>query len=107
MREAAGYLLVEHDFRAFCTKASKKKSTIRRIDAIDMIETEDRIVLHYEGDGFLYNMVRIIVGGLLKVGFHKKTKEDIRRSLESEERYVVGSTAPPQGLTLVNIEYLE
>lgn len=50
---------------------------------------------------------RIIVGGLLKVGFHKKTAEDIRKSLEIKERYVVGPTVPPQGLTLVNIEYLE
>jgi len=67
----------------------------------------DMICLRITGDGFLYNMVRIIVGGLLKVGLHKKTAADIRKSLETSERYVVGPTAPPQGLTLINIEYLE
>ena len=107
MREAAEEILGKHDFHNFSSTKTKVKDTVRTITDISLKKEGDMIYLRITGDGFLYNMVRIIVGGLLKVGFHKKTKEDSRRSLESEERYVVGSTAPPQGLTLVNIEYLE
>ena len=105
MREAAGYLLGEHDFRAFCTKASKKKSTIRRIDAIDMIETEDRIVLHYEGNGFLYNMIRILTGTLVEVGEGKREAASVTEVLRCGQRRFAGETAPAQGLFLTKVKY--
>lgn len=107
MREAAVELIGTHDFHNFCSVKTKAENTVRTITRLTLTKEDDMIYLRVTGDGFLYNMVRIIVGGLLKVGFHKKTAADIRRSLETGERYVVGLTAPPQGLTLVNIEYLE
>ena len=107
MREAAAEIIGTHDFHNFCSVKTKVTNTVRTITRLTLTKENDMIYLRITGDGFLYNMVRIIVGGLLKVGFHKKTAEDIRRSLETRERCVVGPTAPPQGLTLVNIEYLE
>lgn len=107
MREAAAEIIGTHDFHNFCSVKTKVTNTVRTITRLTLTKENDMIYLRITGDGFLYNMVRIIVGGLLKVGFHKKTAEDIRRSLETSERCVVGPTAPPQGLTLVNIEYLE
>lgn len=107
MREAAAEIMGTHDFHNFCSVKTKVTNTVRTITNLTLTKEGDMIYLRITGDGFLYNMVRIIVGGLLKVGFHKKTAEDIRKSLETSERYVVGPTAPPQGLTLVNIEYLE
>lgn len=107
MRGAAVELIGTHDFHNFCSVKTKAENTVRTITRLTLTKEDDMIYLRVTGDGFLYNMVRIIVGGLLKVGFHKKTAADIRRSLETGERYVVGPTAPPQGLTLVNIEYLE
>ena len=107
MQEAAKEILGTHDFHNFSSTKTKVVDTVRTITDISLRKEGDMIYLRITGDGFLYNMVRIIVGGLLKVGFHKKTAEDIRKSLETAERNVVGSTAPPQGLTLVNIEYLD
>lgn len=107
MQEAAKEILGTHNFHNFSSTKTKVKDMVRTITDISLRKEGDMIYLRITGDGFLYNMVRIIVGGLLKVGFHKKTAEDIRRSLETDERYVVGSTAPPHGLTLINIEYLE
>ena len=107
MREAAEEITGTHDFHNFCSVKTKVTNTVRTITNLTLTREGDMIYLRITGDGFLYNMVRIIVGGLLKVGFHKKTAADIRKSLETSERYVVGPTAPPQGLTLINIEYLE
>lgn len=107
MEMAAKEILGTHDFHNFSSTKTNVKDTVRTITDISLRKEGDMIYLRITGDGFLYNMVRIIVGGLLKVGFHKKTAEDIRNSLETSERQVVGSTAPPQGLTLVNIEYLQ
>ena len=107
MRAAAAEIIGTHDFHNFCSVKTKVTNTVRTITDLTLTKEGDMIYLRITGDGFLYNMVRIIVGGLLKVGFHKKTAEDIRKSLEIKERYVVGPTVPPQGLTLVNSEYLE
>lgn len=107
MEKAAVEIIGTHDFHNFCSVKTKVTNTVRTITNLTLTREGDMICLRITGDGFLYNMVRIIVGGLLKVGFHKKTAEDIRKSLETSERYVVGPTAPPQGLTLVNIEYLQ
>ena len=107
MRQAAACIVGTHDFHNFCSLRTDVQNTVRTITRFTIDQEGDMISLEITGDGFLYNMVRIIVGGLLKVGFHKKTVDDIKRSLETGERYVVGPTAPPQGLTLINIEYLE
>ncbi len=105
MRRAAEYLTGEHDFRGFCTKASKKKSTVRRLDAIEIRETEDSVYLRFEGNGFLYNMVRILTGTLVEIGAGKREPESIRDILQQKERSLAGETAPAQGLTLLAVRY--
>ncbi len=105
MREAAKILIGRHDFRGFCTKASKKKSTVRRLDAINLIESETEITLRFEGSGFLYNMVRILTGTLVEVGLHKRSVESVAEVLQSGERARAGETAPAQGLFLVRVKY--
>ncbi len=106
MAEAAKLLLGKHDFHNFCSLKTDVEDTVRTITQISVEKDGDMIRVRITGDGFLYNMVRIIVGGLLKVGFHKKTSEDIRISLASSERFVAGPTAPAHGLTLEKIQYL-
>ncbi len=105
MREAAGHLLGEHDFRSFCTKAAKKKSTIRRITDIQIRETEEEILLYFEGNGFLYNMVRILAGTLVEVGEGSRTPEEIPEILAGGERKNAGETAPAKGLFLEKVFY--
>ena len=105
MKEAAGLLLGEHDFKGFCTKASRKKSTIRRIDAIDIEETENAVILHFFGNGFLYNMVRILTGTLVEIGTGTREISTIEEIFERKERVLAGMTAPAKGLTLVWVKY--
>ena len=77
MREAAKHFLGKHDFYGFCTKASKKKSTVRTIKEIRIEETDATISFFFEGDGFLYNMVRILTGTLIEVGSGERKASDI------------------------------
>ena len=105
MREAAGLLVGEHDFRNFCSNPKMKKSTVREIYGIDIKQKGDIITLTFHGNGFLQNMVRIMVGTLLETGFGRLGNSDIVRALESEERVKAGPTAPPQGLCLVKVDY--
>ena len=106
MAEAARLLVGKHDFHNFCSLKTDVEDTVRTITHISVEKQGDMIRLRVTGDGFLYNMVRIITGGLIKVGFHKKTAEDIQKSLVSKERFAAGPTAPPHGLTLEKIQYL-
>ena len=106
MAEAAQLLTGTHDFHNFCSLKTDVEDTVRTITRVCITNEEDMIKLRITGDGFLYNMVRIIVGGLIKIGFHKKDMEDLKRSLTVKDRYVVGPTAPAHGLTLVEIQYL-
>ena len=105
MEDAAKILLGEHDFTAFQSNKRMKKSAVRRIDAIDITRLGDELRFVVSGDGFLYNMVRIIVGTLLEVGAHRMTAEDVRFALESKSRENAGPTAPAQGLWLYDIRY--
>lgn len=105
MKQATDLLVGQHDFRGFCTKASKKKSTIRRLERIDIVEDQGKIVLHFEGDGFLYNMVRILTGTLVEIGIGKRTPESVLPVLHCGERKQAGVTAPAQGLFLVSVKY--
>ena len=105
MRKAAEYLTGEHDFASFCAKAQKKKSTVRNVDKIDIVEDGNYLRLTYHGNGFLYNMVRILTGTLLEVGFGKRTPESMIELLKAKNRKLAGYTAPPQGLCLVKVDY--
>lgn len=105
MRSAAEELVGQHDFRGFCSRASKKKSTIRRIDRVEIRETEDSIYLRFEGNGFLYNMVRILTGTLVEIGTGAREPGSIREILEEGSRGLAGETAPARGLTLLSVRY--
>lgn len=105
MRQAAGYLVGEHDFKSFCSNKKMKKSTVRRLDSIEIREDGTKLILLYTGNGFLYNMVRILTGTLLEVGLGKRKPEEMMEILAAKNREAAGVTAPPEGLFLVRVEY--
>lgn len=105
MRIATQYMLGTHDFMAFCGNKKMKKSTVRTVTAIDIIEKKNEIQISYTGDGFLQQMIRIMTGTLIEVGNGTKQPEDIIRILKSMDRQSAGYTVPPEGLILKNVKY--
>lgn len=105
MRQAAKALLGTHDFRSFCTNKKIKKSAVRSLDMIHIEEKTNEIAIIYQGDGFLYNMIRILTGTLIEVGQGKRKISDMAEILESKDRQKAGATAPAQGLTLLKVLY--
>lgn len=106
MNKAAKYFEGEHDFKAFKASGTSSKSSVRTIyKAIVKKMPNNRIYIELTGNGFLYNMVRIISGTLVDVGIGKLQPEDISNIIESQKRENAGKTLPPQGLYLVNVEY--
>lgn len=107
MQQAANYLIGTHDFTSFCTNKPEVTDRVRTIYSLDVIREGEMITVRVRGNGFLYNMVRIIVGTLLRVGSQMMEPEEIPAVLEAKDRTRAGDTARPQGLTLVKIEYPE
>lgn len=107
MRRAAEFLVGEHDFRSFCQTGAQVESTIRRIYSMEVQEQGNDLIVRVCGGGFLYNMVRIIVGTLLEVGMGKREAEEIQGILEKCDRSAAGPTAPAHGLTLVKYEFFD
>lgn len=105
MKKASECLIGEHDFTSFASSKSKKKSNVRNIHSITINKNKDVIDIYVEGNGFLYNMVRIIVGALIDVGLHKKTPQDIKVMLEAKDRSKASDTAPAKGLYLYSVKY--
>lgn len=105
MQKAASYLIGEHDFKSFCGNPKFKKSTIRTVDEIQISQKGDHLTFTYHGDGFLQNMVRILTGTLLEVGYGKRTPESMAEVLDAKNRKASGFMAPAQGLTLVKVDY--
>lgn len=128
MRQAAGYLVGEHDFKSFCCVRTQAESTVRTVYGIEIMEQsgllanglqqsglawnssmgEDicrMITLRISGNGFLYNMVRIIAGTLVQAGRGQISPQQVKEMLDAHDRTKGGQTAPPQGLTLVRIAY--
>ncbi len=105
MEEAAGYLTGTHDFRSFCANKKMKKSTVRTIYEIRITELPKELQIDYQGDGFLYNMVRILTGTLIEIGRGSRKPEEIQAILEGRDRGLAGFTAPARGLTLVEVGY--
>ena len=106
MKLATKYLVGELDFKAFCSEKATVKSTVRTIYDISIEKDKDSIIsISIEGNGFLYNMVRIIVGTLLEVGFGKIEADQVKAILESKDRENAGPTAPAKGLILDKITY--
>lgn len=106
MQEAAGYLVGEHDFKSFCQVGAQVQSTVRTLYQAQVEEQGDDLVIRVCGNGFLYNMVRIIAGTLMEVGQGKRSPEDIPTILEKRDRAAAGPTAPAHGLTLMKYEFL-
>ncbi len=105
MKEAAAFYVGEHDFKSFCTKKSMKKSTVRRIYSVDITKNNGIIEIIYCGNGFLYNMVRILTGTLIDVGRGRINPWDIADIIEARDRGRAGFTAEPEGLFLKSVEY--
>lgn len=105
MRQAARLLEGEHDYKSFCTNPQMKKSTVRIVDSIEIVQKRDYLYLNFHGTGFLQNMVRILTGTLLEVGAGKLPPEDVSRILEARDRTLAGPTAPAQGLCLMRVDY--
>lgn len=105
MKKAVKYFEGEHDFKAFKASGTSGKSSVRTIYNADVIQEGKKIHIELTGNGFLYNMVRIIVGTLVDVGLHKIEPEEILKIIESKDRKNAGKTLPPQGLYLVKVEY--
>jgi len=105
MKAGASYLVGEHDFKSFCSARSQVENTVRTIYSIDIEKTGDIISIKISGNGFLYNMVRIIVGTLLKIGMSVYPPEYMKEILDACDRDVAGPKAAACGLTLIGIEY--
>lgn len=107
MKSAAAVFVGTHDFKSFCSNKRTKKSTVRTIYSIDIDVRGTEIDFTYKGDGFLYNMVRILTGTLIEVGLGKIKVDDINKIIDAKDRSKAGMTMPPRGLTLVSVDYKE
>ena len=105
MKKAVKYFEGEHDFKAFRSSGTSSKNSVRTIYSANMITEGTSIAIDLTGNGFLYNMVRIIAGTVLDVGLGKIKAEDIPQIIESKDRTKAGKTLPPQGLMLLSVEY--
>lgn len=105
MRQGAGILTGQHDYRNFCVNPRMKKSTVRCVDSIEIERRGDYLYFTVHGTGFLQNMVRIMVGALLEVGRGRMTIKQLQDALDNPERQKAGPTAPAQGLCLIKVDY--
>jgi len=105
MRRAAEFLIGEHDFQSFTTLKSKKKSTVRNIYTINIVNEGGNIEISIQGNGFIKNMVRLIVGTLVEVGLGERTVAEINDILDKKERKYSGHIAPAKGLFLEEVNY--
>lgn len=107
MQEAADYLVGEHDFQSFCAVGSTAETTVRTIYGLTVERSGTMISIKVTGNGFLYNMVRIIAGTLIEVGKGRFTPEQVKEILEAKDRAKAGPTAPAKGLMLYNYQFEE
>lgn len=105
MQRAAELLEGTHDFKSFCANKRMKKSTVRTVKRIGITRRGTEYIFDFTGDGFLYNMVRILTGTLLEVGLGRRDWRSMEELLEARDRSLAGFTAPAQGLTLLNVRY--
>ncbi|RFU61428.1 tRNA pseudouridine(38-40) synthase TruA [Peribacillus glennii] len=105
IKDAIPFLLGTHDFTSFCSAKTEVEDKVRTIREIELVEDNGLLVFRFVGSGFLYNMVRILVGTLLEVGTGKKKPSDVAEILEKKDRSFAGKTAPGQGLYLWEVFY--
>jgi len=107
MQEAANYLVGEHDFTSFCNTQTNALTRVRTVNFINVKRNEKDVIIEVNGNGFLYNMVRIIAGTLIEVGRGKLEPNKILKILEKKDRNAAGPTAPPQGLFLMKYKFFD
>lgn len=107
MQEAAAFLVGEHDFKSFCSVHTQAESTVRTIYQIEVEEHGHDLRIRVCGNGFLYNMIRIIAGTLLEVGQGKYPPQAVKEMLDAKERQKSGPTAPAKGLCLIGYEWAD
>ena len=111
MQKTAKLFEGEHDFKAFCASGSSVKTTVRTVYEVRVEENESfglrDIKIFVTGNGFLYNMVRTMVGELLDIAEGRRLAESLEKAYESGERSLLGKTMPAKGLCLMNVEYEE
>ncbi|WP_024865244.1 tRNA pseudouridine(38-40) synthase TruA [Butyrivibrio sp. FCS014] len=107
MQKAGQYLVGEHDFTSFCNVQSQALSHVRIIKDVSVRREGDEVIISVTGNGFLYNMVRIIAGTLLQIGRGKGSPSDVTLMLEKKDRAAAGPTAPPQGLFLMEYRFVD
>jgi tRNA pseudouridine38-40 synthase len=105
MRDAAEYIIGTHDFTSFCASNTSVIDKVRTVEKIEILENEKRIEFRFVGNGFLYNMVRILVGTLLEIGSGKRSSDEMNSILKACDRTKAGKTAPAHGLFLWNVWY--
>ncbi|OLS34961.1 tRNA pseudouridine(38-40) synthase TruA [Bacillus sp. MRMR6] len=105
MKIASQYLLGTHDFSSFCSARTEVEDKVRTIESIDISQAKETLSIRFVGNGFLYNMVRILVGTLLEVGSGSMNPEEIKTILEKKDRRFAGKTAPAHGLYLWKVFY--
>ena len=105
MKQCANLLVGEHNFKAFMSAGGQSKTFVRKIYLIKIKQKKNDISVEVTGNGFLYNMVRIIVGTLLEVGFGRKTIEDVKKALDTQQRKLAGYLVPAHALFLKSVKY--
>lgn len=105
MDQAAKLLVGTHDFKSFAAAKDKRESSVRTIFSCGVTAESQSVYIDVEGDGFLYNMVRNIVGTLVEVGIGRMASERITEILDARDRTAAGPIAPPQGLCLMRVDY--
>jgi tRNA pseudouridine38-40 synthase len=105
MEQASKFFLGTHDFTSFCAAKTEVEDKVRTIESIDFTRVDELLTIRFVGNGFLYNMVRILVGTLLEVGSGERSPEDIPIILAHKDRRVSGKTAPAHGLYLWEVFY--
>ena len=107
MQKAISYFIGEHDFSSFKSSGTSSKSSVRTIYNATVVKENDKVTISLTGNGFLYNMVRIISGTLVEVGLNNIEPQEIPKIIEAKNRQMAGKTLPSQGLFLINVEYDE
>lgn len=105
MKAAAAELVGRHDYTSFCSLKRMKKSAVRTVTSIEIVSIGEEITITFTGDGFLYNMVRIMTGTLIEAGRGERSADNVKAALEARDREYSGFTAPAHGLFLKEVRY--